>query len=183
MLKVSDHFSVRLNLSIFDPSKPTTTLRRKRNGKAIAEFFGKTADEKVREAQVWQIAKEYESRLREGGSKYEHLMAAVTEIVDKLPNKKRSIRGWCDTNLDLLNAEIETRNAAARNYASTKTEEARLVLKVVRARLKKLKKLAKNKWMMQQLHECNESVLPGKGDRKNPHALWKLATKLQRGVD
>ena len=110
-------------------------------------------------------------------------MAAVTEIVDKLPNKKRSIRGWCDTNLDLLNAEIETRNEAARNYASTKTEEARLVLKVVRARLKTLKKLAKNNWMMQQLHECNESVLPGKGDRKNPHALWELATKLQRGAD
>ena len=183
MLKVSDHFSARLNLSIFNPSKPTSTLRRTRNGKAISEFFGKAADEKIREAQVWQIAKEHECRLKDGGSRHEHLMAAASAIVDKLPKKTRTIRGWCDTNMELLNAEVEIRNAAARTYATTKTEEARLLLKLVRARLKKLKKMAKNKWMLEQLSECNESVLPGKGDRKNPYALWKLATKLQRGID
>jgi hypothetical protein len=164
MLKMSDHFSVRLNLSIFNPPKPTSTLRRTRNGKAISEFFGKAADEKIREAQVWQIAKEHECRLKDGGSKHEQLMAAVPATVGKLPKKKRPIRGWCDANVELLNAEVEIRSAAARTYATTKTEEARLLLKLVHARLKKLKKMAKNKWMLEQLRECNGKTLTPSGN-------------------
>ena len=183
MLKVSDHFSVRLNLSIFNPAKPMKTTRQKRNGKAIGEFFGKHAEQETRDEQVLKIANEYEKRLKNGGDTHANLMAAVTAVVDELPNKKRTTQGWCDVNMDLLNAEIEERNSAARTYAKTKTAEAKRVLQLARAKLKKLKIVAKNEWMLQQLQECNESVLPGKGDRKNPYALWKMATKLQRGLD
>jgi hypothetical protein len=45
-----------------------------------------------------------------------------------------------------------------------------------------LKRAAKNEWVLQELKACNETVLPGKGDRKNPCALWKLATKLKNGL-
>ena len=129
------------------------------------------------------MARQYEEKRKEKGDGFEHLMAAVMAVVETIPVQKRDKQGWCDLNFAGLNDAVDARNRAAKEYAKTKTEEARLMLKSERDALKKLKKRAKNEWMLAQLRTCNESVLPGKGDRKNPYALWKLASKLQRGLD
>ena len=110
-------------------------------------------------------------------------MAAVLDVLEAIPLKKRDTKGWCDLNLTCLTEAVGRRNAAARAHAKTKTEEAKLLLRRERQRLKKLKRAAKNEWMLQELKAYNETVLPGKGDRKNPYALWKLATKLKNGLD
>jgi hypothetical protein len=183
MLKVSDHFSVRINLTMSSPPNPPLTLRQRNNTKNLRDVFSKSADEKVKRERIMEMARQHEDRRKTHGDGFEHLMAAVNAVVETTPVQKREQQGWCDLNFACLNEAVETRNAAARECARTKTEEARLLLKKERDCLKKLKKKAKNEWMLEQLKTCDETVLPGKGDRKNPHALWKLASKLQRGLD
>ena len=117
------------------------------------------------------------------GDEHEKLMAAEMDVLEATPLKKRDTKGWCDLNLACLTEAVGLRNAAAGACAKTKTEEAKLLLRRERQRLKKLKRAAKNEWMTQELKAYNETVLPGKGDRKNPCALWKLATKLKNGLD
>lgn len=41
----------------------------------------------------------------------------------------------------------------------------------------------KNEWLLEQLQQCNESILPGGKDHKSGKAMWALGKKLQRGVD
>jgi hypothetical protein len=130
-----------------------------------------------------EMARQHERRRKEKGDGFEHLMGAVMAVVETIPVQRRDKQGWCDLNFAGLNDAIDARNVAARAHAKTKTEEARLMLKRERDVFKKLKKRAKNEWVLSQLGTCNEPVLPGKGDKKNPCAIWKLASKLQRGLD
>ena len=182
MLKVSDHFSARINLTTSSPQKPPITLRQRNNAKNLRGAFSKSADETEKRRRVIEIARQYEEKRKEKGDGFEHLMAAVMAVVETIPVQKRDKQGWCDLDFAGLNDAVDARNNAARECAKTKTEEARLRLKKERGCLKKLKKKAKNEWMLEKLKTCNETVLPGKGDRKNPCALWKLASKLQRGL-
>jgi hypothetical protein len=54
---------------------------------------------------------------------------------------------------------------------------------ISRQKLKKIKTRLKNEWLLQQLQQCNDSILPGGRDRKSAKAMWALGEKLQRGVD
>ena len=183
MLKVSDHFSIRLNLTIASPPRPPFSARQKMNSRNLNDYFHREANDEVRVKKVREIANEYRQNLVIGENEHGTLLAAVQKVLMEIPFKRRERTGWCDVNETCLNDAIEKRNVAARAYAKTKTEEARLELKRERHTLKKLKRVAKNKWMMEQLKDCNNSVLPGRKDRKNPYALWKLATRLKNGLD
>jgi hypothetical protein len=154
------------------------------NGRDLKSYFAKSAEDNIRGGKVNMIAQAYEEKMSMAGDEHGKLMAAVMDVLEAIPLKKCDTKGWCDLNLTCcLTEAVGLRNAAARAHARTKTEEAKLVLRRERQRLKKLKRAAKNEWMLQEFKACNETVLPGKGDRKNPYALWKLATKLKNGLD
>jgi hypothetical protein len=106
----------------------------------------------------------------------------VEEVLALLPLKKRPPSGWLDVNFEHIAGSVDERNEAARIYASTKTSEAKTVLQRARRDLKRRKKVAKNKCVLQVLQAGDGSPLPGGKDRKDMHAMWKLATKLKKGA-
>jgi hypothetical protein len=112
----------------------------------------------------------------------ERLTTVVEEALASLPLKKRPPSGWLDMNYEYIAGSVGERNTAAKIYASTKTTEAKQMLQEARRELKLRKKVAKNKWLLHVLQASNGSSLPGGKDRKDAHAMWKLATKLKRGA-
>ena len=90
------------------------------------------------------IAQAYEEKRSLAGDEHGKLIAAVMEVLEAIPLKKRDTKGWCDLDLTCLTEAVGRRNAAARAHARTKTEEAKLLLRRERQRLKKLKRTAKN---------------------------------------
>jgi hypothetical protein len=90
------------------------------------------------------------------GNGREKLKTVVQEALDALPLKKRTKSGWLDLNCECISESVETRNAAARDYASIKTAESKLMLQEARRELKKRKKVAKNKWFLHVLRDRND---------------------------
>jgi hypothetical protein len=130
-------------------------------------------------------AKQYkvECTQKEGRGEYELLMSAVSKVLESAPERKCSPRGWCDLNVAELSKGTEDRNAAARMFVRTRDDEAKRVYTIARQKLKKIKTSLKNEWLMEQLKQCNDSILPGRKDHKSGKSMWALGKKLQRGVD
>jgi hypothetical protein len=100
MLKPSDHFSVRINLTISTPPKIPNTVRQKMNGRDLKSYFAKSADENIRGDKVKMIAEAHEEKKRSmAGDEHGKLMAAVMGVLEAIPLKKRDTKGWCDLNL------------------------------------------------------------------------------------
>ena len=181
MVVDSDHYSARLHARY---QKPQTKGKTKRKRRMQADWQARLlpmVETSKREKVVADIAAALLLRGEEEdpGSK---LQKAVESVMDRLPTKKRTLSGWLELNYGYLEESIEDRNAAARNFARTKTEDARLELKRARALLKKKKKIAKNRWFKHMLQNCNGSTLPGGADGKNACATWTMAKKLNRGA-
>jgi hypothetical protein len=183
MLTDSDHFSVRLNLTMTKQTRPTLTARQTMNKRQLHTHFSSTNNHQTVTLLTDDIETKYKVPQDENGNEYNKLMTAVQSVLQNIPPAKRKKAGWCDTNQHQLQSSIHERDAACLIFAQTKTEEAKVHLHNVRSILKKKKQKAKNDWILQQLGQCNESVLPALGDRKNPYAIWKLATKLNNGLD
>lgn len=115
---------------------------------------------------------------KEGRSEYDVLMCAASSVLEMVPERKRSPRGWCDLNVAALSMGIEERNAAARKHVRTKDAETKRIYTIVRQKLKKIKMRLKNEWLLEQLQQCNESMLPGGKDHKSGKAMWTLGKKL-----
>ena len=182
MLCVSDHFSLRLHLQLETKKMKKRCVRQERTGKDLTEHFGYYADEEKRAALVQSIVNNYKNG-NTMNDQHERLLNAVTNTIDMLPNQIKRKAGWCDLNCEILQECVRQRNEAAQQYARDKSSESHIELKRTRQVLKKAKKVAKNKWLLEQLRDCNRSVLPGGKDQKRQGALWSLTTKLQRGVD
>jgi hypothetical protein len=77
---------------------------------------------------------------------------------------------------------IEEGNVAANAHMQTRTDETKSMYRMARQQLKKTKKDLKNTWLLDQLKQCNDPMLPGGKDKKSGKAMWTLAQKPQRGV-
>ena len=181
MLIDSDHMSTRLHLRFEHEHKQSSTIREETSRRDFDSVFGDKADPILRQNNIDKVLHTFQSS--EKGSHYDRLMSAVETVTSTLPLKKPKNVGWCEVNSTELMKAIEERNKACKTYASFKTEETKLALTKCRHSLKKLKKQLKNEWLLEQLQECNESVLPGGKDQKNAYAIWKLAEKMKRGVN
>jgi hypothetical protein len=53
----------------------------------------------VRGEKVKMIAQAYEEKRSLAGDEHGKLMAAVMEVLEAIPLKKRDTKGWCDLNL------------------------------------------------------------------------------------
>ena len=182
MLVDSDHFSIRLHARCTKPPPPLKTTRQKVLQRDLESYFGKDADDEKNKEVVQKIAEKWNGGCTATGNGCENLTAAVQEVLDALPLKKRAKSGWLDMNYQYISESVDTRNAAARDYARAKTEESKSMLQEARRELKKRKKVAKNKWFLHVLHDSNDSTLPGGKDRKDSYALWTMAKKLKRGA-
>jgi hypothetical protein len=114
-------------------------------------------------------AEQHGMQLHDGKGKSEHdvLMGAVETVLANALERKRAPRGWCDLNVEVLCCGIEMRNTAARNYVKTRTDKTKRVYTIARQKLKKIKTRLKNEWLLLQLQQCNDSILPGGWDRKS----------------
>jgi hypothetical protein len=181
MVVDSDHYPVRLHARYQKPQTRGKTKRKRRMQADWQAHLLPMVETSKREKVVADIA----AALLLRGEKEDpglKLQKAVESVMNKLPTKKRTVSGWLELNYGYLEGSIEDRNAAARNFTRTKTEDARLELKHARAMLKKKKKIAKNRWVKHMLQNCNGSALPGGADGKNARATWTMAKKLNRGA-
>ena len=144
MLTDSDHFSVRLHLSLSVPKqRKMATMRQKRNGKNFESKYGTTLPKKDIQSITALIAKDYRSRVQNHRAMHAHLSAPLTvqdehgcllasigATFDDLPKKLRRKTGWYEGNEKELDELIAARNAANRKYASSKTVNDHETLKV-----------------------------------------------------
>ena len=179
MLTDSDHFSVRLNLSIDKPDKVNRTVRQVRGMKDITNHFSPTSTHQ--QSTIDKVRKIYEDN--ENTDEHSRLTTAIVNVINELPDKPRKKAGWCDLNFKDIATAVEERNEAAKDYATSKTLLAKDTLKRKRSVLKKIKIQAKNEWILNEIRDSNNSVLPGRGDRKSPASMWSLAHKLENGLD
>ena len=187
MLVNSDHESLRLNMEIDRVTPPPKTTRQTRNAKDIAQHFmpqGETATCAIRD-----ILHDYEHKQRQAKTatqdnhkEYNSLLQSVVKVIETIPPKKKSPRGWCELNAEDLTTTISARNTAAREHAKTKTEASRLKYKDTRSCVRKAMRSAKNAWLLNMLNACNLSLLPGGKKANDAKAIWTLITKLKRGV-
>ena len=183
MVTDSDHYSVRLSLIMDRPKRMVKTTRQHRSNKDIQGHFGRQMTDETRLRSVNKVKKEYEHNIQHEEDDYKRIKAAVEIVIEKLPTKEKVKSGWCDLNFSYIANAVEERNAASRAHANTKTTEAKETLTKTRKLLKKLKVKAKNEWMLKEISISNESVLPGRGDRKSEKSMWRLAQRLQNGLD
>jgi hypothetical protein len=170
MLKVSNHFSARINLTKTSPPKAPITLRQRNNAKNLRDAFSKSADETEQRRRVMEMARQCEEKRKEKGDGFEQLMGAAMAVVETIPVQKRDKQGRCNLNFAGLNGAVDARNIAARAHAKTKTEEARLMLKREWDGLKKLKKRAKMSGCFRHWeHEMNRSYLERGTGRTHVH--------------
>jgi hypothetical protein len=180
----TDHASTRLHLKIEKAPSPPRTVRQELAHAGVAEWLHDCArDEKIKLGGLAAQQHRVECAHEEGRSEYELLMSAVSKVLESAPERKRSPRGWCDLNVAELPKGIEVRNAAARMFVRTRDDETKRVYTIARQKLKKIKTRLKNEWLMEQLKQCNDSILPSGKDRKSGKATWALGKKLQRSVD
>ena len=182
MLTDSDHFSVRLNLTIRKQTKPTFTERQKMNSRKLFNHFSHHANPNTSQLLINDIVKNY-GNADHNENEHNKLLTSVQKVLNTIEPTKKKKAGWCDVNLEGLQETIATRDAACLLFAKTKTDSAKTNLRLARKELKKQKMKAKNRWILRQMRDCNESVLPVRGDRKNPYAIWKLASKIDNGLD
>ena len=164
----TDHASIRLHLKIERVPSPPRTKRQERAHNGVATWLQECAvQEKMKLGTL--AAEQYGMQLHDGKDKseYDMLMGAVETVLANAPERKRAPRGWCDLNVEVLCCGIEMRNTAARNYVKTRTDETKRVYTIARQKLKKIKTRLKNEWLLLQLQQCNDSILPGGWDRKS----------------
>jgi hypothetical protein len=90
----------------------------------VGSYFGKDADDEKKKEVVRKTAEKWhaggcEKHTTIGGG-CDKLTTVVQGVLDALPLKKRTKSGWLDLNHEYISESVETRNAAARDYASTK---------------------------------------------------------------
>ena len=186
MLVDSDHFSIRLHLSMFSPAGRKRTERQKRNGKDFKGRYGKGTDEDMVKKESLKIKELYTERIKRAqekpdadeekatpSSNYIHLQLAIEEAIETLPKRKKEKKGWYEGNEEELVMMIAKRDKATRKHAESKSAHDLQELRKVRTSLKRVKRKSKNKWWMQLLAKCNASVNPSKGDHKHPGDIWK----------
>jgi hypothetical protein len=135
----SDHSPVRLHARCQKPQTKGKTKRKRRMQADWQARLSPMVETSKREKVVADVAA---ALLMRGEKEDPGLKSqkAVESVMDELPTKKRTLSGWLELNYGYLGGSIEDRNAAARNFARTKTEDARLELKRARAVLKKKKR-------------------------------------------
>jgi len=172
MLTETDHFSVRLNLTIKRKPRGEPSTRQKRNKLNYEDTFAKSATDEQRQKALDCIVDEMV--MSDKDTEYEKLMEAVDKVLASLPNKKREPTGWCDINYKFLGAAVDERNKACREHASTKTQEAKDELTAKRRVLKKMKKRLKtcgcSTWSKKGTTRCYQEKEIGK--RQKPCGKW-----------
>ena len=170
----SDHFSIRLHISLLSPAGRTKSIRQKRNGLDFQSKCGSSvSDEDMQEAgkEISNLCK----TLRDTNptiSRHDCLLMAIEQGIESLPKKKTGKKGWYEGNEKELVEWIEKRNAATLRHATTKNHDDLVHLRTVRATLKKLKRKSKNDWWMKLLRQCNATVNPSANDNKYPGNIW-----------
>ena len=182
MLVDSDHEAVKLLLETSRPSAQKKTHRQTVGAQDIASAFGKSAEAEDRKAAVKNVMKSFKANMKGPGSDYTKLLTAVKEVVESLPKKQRSPTGWCDLNDNLLNEATAKRNERSRQYAKWQTNENKVLYNEARKCVKKLKKTAKNKWLLKEVEASNASLLPGGLKKPGTGAVWNFVRRCKRGV-
>ena len=174
MLVDSDHFSIRLHISLLSPAGRTKTIRQKRNGLDFQAKYGScVSEDDTLEAgnEISILYKEF-SAANPQESRHECLQLAVAQAVGSLSKKNTGKKGWYEGNEAELLEWIEKRNAATLRHATSKSLEDLAALRLVRATLKKVKRKSKNEWWMNLLRKCNATVNPSATDNKYPGSIW-----------
>jgi hypothetical protein len=111
-------------------------------------------------------------------------MAAACASIEKLDKRTAGrVSGWCDTNDWVLTFAIQARNRASRRRAKNKSAVDKEWFKETRARVKMVKRRAKNEWLMEMAQGRDVGLLPGGMRSSNPTATWAFVLKLKRGAD
>jgi hypothetical protein len=110
-------------------------------------------------------------------------MGAVTRSLDDVQDKERKAKGWCDTNGWVLEIAMAARTVASRKYAIHKTDLYLKSFREARSQVVKVKRKAKNKWLLEMVERCTFRLLPGGAKRTDPQHIWSFVTRLMRGAD
>lgn len=186
MMVNSDHETIRVNMEIERLTPPPKTKRQTRTAKAIAEHFH--AHSSTAEHALAQILQRYEETEAVNGNcnspldNYDRLMTAINDTIDTIPAKKNRPRGWCEISSVDLQLQVSERNKAARLHAKKNTAHTRLVYKEKRGSVRKAMRQAKNAWLHHMISKSNLSLTPQGKKGNDAHAIWKMVTKLKRGV-
>ena len=182
MLVDSDHEAVKLVLRTTPAPTPRKTTRQNVATKDIKKVFGKTAEAEERKAIVRKVLDSFHKRKGDKGNDYSRLLMAVNDVVESLPTKQRSPRGWCELNESVLKEATTIRNERSRQYAKRQTQENKALYSEARKCVKKLKRTAKNKWLLQEVRASNASLLPGGQNRTGAGTVWNFVRRCKRGV-
>jgi hypothetical protein len=180
MLVSSDHEAVRADVAI-SSSRPTRKTSRQMLSKRdiLTSFAPSCSDEKKHKA-LSSIASVY-NQMSNNGNEHDNLTKAVEKVISKLPISKKSPSGWCDLQDGTMLDAIADRNRKSRHYARYKSDETRLMYVTSRRKLKKIKKAARNEWLLSQVKDSNCSLLPGGHNRTGVGAVWNFVRKCKRG--
>ena len=180
MIADSDHYSVRINITLNRRKSLTLSLRQKRNGRDFDSTFGKQAHVSTTLTALKKIKSLYQSD--RNADDYTRLMTAVNSVTADLPRKRSKISGWCDVNFDRIADKVQARNLANETYANTKTAESKEALRVARKNLKLAKKQERNLWLLEQVKQGNRSLLPGHNSASDSKQMWQFVKKVKRGL-
>ena len=180
MLVSSDHEGVQVNILTSLPRPANKTERQLLAKRDVASSFSHTSLMSKRKEALSAILSEY-NLLSGINSEHDKLTKAVEVVLSKLPLSKKSPSGWCDLNDGMVSCCIDDRNRKSRHYAREKSAETRLMYCAARRELKKVKKVARNKWLLRQIEDSNCSLLPGGHKRTGVGAIWNFVRKCKRG--
>ena len=186
MIVDSDHESVRIKMVIEKIEKPLQTKRKGRQQKDAGNTFGQDACPQLRAdgvARVLQIYEDSAAFSKTPHGKFESLMKAVTTTLDSVNDKERQAKGWCDKNDWVLEIAMSARIVASRKYALCKTAPHLKAFREARSQVVKVKRRAKNKWLLEMVEKCTFRLLPGGAKSTDPKYIWSFVTRLMRGAD